>query len=94
MTEATSTAAMASAPASVSHAPAAPVPPIGLREKHKRRTRAAIRAAAMELFDANGYAQTTVAQIAEASRSRLASSSAADLRTHSISLSRATATAG
>lgn len=66
MTEATSTAAMASAPASVSHAPAAPVPPIGLREKHKRRTRAAIRAAAMELFDANGYAQTTVAQIAEA----------------------------
>ncbi len=66
MTEATSTAAMAYAPASVSHAPAAPVPPIGLREKHKRRTRAAIRAAAMELFDANGYAQTTVAQIAEA----------------------------
>ena len=68
MTEATSTAAMAYAPASVSHAPAAPVPPIGLREKHKRRTRAAIRAAAMELFDANGYAQTTVAQIAEAGR--------------------------
>lgn len=66
MTEATSTAAMATAPASVSHAPDAPVRPIGLREKHKRRTRAAIRAAAMELFDANGYAQTTVAQIAEA----------------------------
>lgn len=66
MTEASSTAAVASAPASVTHVGDVADRPIGLREKHKRRTRAAIRAAAMELFDAQGYAQTIVAQIAEA----------------------------
>ena len=66
MTEASSTAAVASAHASVTHVGDVADRPIGLREKHKRRTRAAIRAAAMELFDAQGYAQTTVAQIAEA----------------------------
>ena len=66
MTEASSTAAVASAPASVTHVGDVADRPIGLREKHNRRTRAAIRAAAMELFDAQGYAQTTVAQIAEA----------------------------
>ncbi|GAA2377833.1 MULTISPECIES: TetR/AcrR family transcriptional regulator [Gordonia] len=38
----------------------------GLRERQKARTRADIRAAALELFDRNGYEATTVAQIAEA----------------------------
>ena len=40
--------------------------PAGLRERKKARTRAAIRGAAMRLFDAQGYAATTVDQIAEA----------------------------
>jgi len=40
--------------------------PAGLRERKKARTRAAIRGAAMRLFDTQGYAATTVDQIAEA----------------------------
>lgn len=39
---------------------------IGLREQNKIRTRMAIREAAMTLFAAQGYAQTTVEQIARA----------------------------
>lgn len=38
--------------------------PVGLREKHKIRTRNAIRDAAMRLFEKQGYAGTTVEQIA------------------------------
>jgi AcrR family transcriptional regulator len=38
----------------------------GLRERKKARTRAAIREHAMRLFDEQGYAATTVDQIAEA----------------------------
>ncbi len=38
----------------------------GLRERNKARTRNAIRTAAMELFERQGYTATTVAQIAEA----------------------------
>lgn len=37
-----------------------------LRERKKLRTRAAIRRAAVQLIEANGYATTTVEQIAEA----------------------------
>jgi AcrR family transcriptional regulator len=40
--------------------------PAGLRERKKAKTRAAIRAHAMRLFDEQGYAATTVDQIAEA----------------------------
>ncbi|MCA2211969.1 acyl-CoA-like ligand-binding transcription factor [Jidongwangia harbinensis] len=40
--------------------------PTGLRERKKARTRAAIREHAMRLFDEQGYAATTVDQIAEA----------------------------
>ncbi|AGZ42249.1 acyl-CoA-like ligand-binding transcription factor [Actinoplanes friuliensis] len=40
--------------------------PTGLRERKKAKTRAAIRAHAMRLFDEQGYAATTVDQIAEA----------------------------
>ncbi|MBM2621447.1 TetR family transcriptional regulator [Actinoplanes sp. LDG1-06] len=38
----------------------------GLRERKKAKTRAAIREAAMDLFNSQGYAATTVEQIAEA----------------------------
>ncbi|HYQ36885.1 MAG TPA: TetR family transcriptional regulator, partial [Mycobacterium sp.] len=40
--------------------------PLGLRERKKIKTRLAIRREAFRLFDANGYAATTVEQIAEA----------------------------
>lgn len=40
--------------------------PAGLRERKKAKTRAAIREHAMRLFDEQGYAATTVDQIAEA----------------------------
>jgi AcrR family transcriptional regulator len=40
--------------------------PAGLRERKKARTRAAIREHAMRLFEAQGYAATTVDQIAAA----------------------------
>src|ERR1700741_4675294 len=40
--------------------------PLGLRERKKIKTRQAIRREAIRLFDANGYAATTVEQIAEA----------------------------
>ena len=40
--------------------------PLGLRERKKIKTRLAIRREAFRLFDANGYAATTVEQIADA----------------------------
>jgi AcrR family transcriptional regulator len=40
--------------------------PLGLRERKKLKTRQAIRREAFRLIDANGYAATTVEQIAEA----------------------------
>ncbi|HWF27848.1 MAG TPA: TetR family transcriptional regulator [Mycobacterium sp.] len=40
--------------------------PLGLRERKKIKTRQAIRRAAFRLIDENGYAATTVEQIAEA----------------------------
>jgi AcrR family transcriptional regulator len=46
--------------------PPATVRPAGLRERKKARTRAAIREHALRLFREQGYAATTVEQIAEA----------------------------
>ncbi|MGZ4528075.1 MAG: acyl-CoA-like ligand-binding transcription factor [Mycobacterium sp.] len=40
--------------------------PLGLRERKKIKTRQVIRREAFRLFDANGYAATTVEQIADA----------------------------
>ncbi|HEY1440357.1 MAG TPA: TetR family transcriptional regulator, partial [Mycobacterium sp.] len=40
--------------------------PVGLRERKKIKTRQAIRRAAFRLINENGYAATTVEQIAEA----------------------------
>jgi AcrR family transcriptional regulator len=42
------------------------IPKPGLRERKKARTRAAIRDEAMRLFEEQGYAATTIDQIAEA----------------------------
>jgi AcrR family transcriptional regulator len=41
-------------------------PPVGLRERKKAKTRAAIQGHALRLFAAQGYVATTVDQIAEA----------------------------
>jgi AcrR family transcriptional regulator len=46
--------------------PDGPPPALGLRERKKARTRAAIREHAMRLFREQGYAETTVDQIADA----------------------------
>src|SRR6202042_1822820 len=46
--------------------PARPKSPAGLRERKKARTRASIREHALRLFREQGYAATTVEQIAEA----------------------------
>src|SRR3954454_17331347 len=45
--------------------PAGPAPE-GLRERKRRRTRASICRAALELFDRNGFRATTLADIAHA----------------------------
>lgn len=46
--------------------PDSPSPVLGLRERKKAKTRAAIREHAMRLFREQGYTETTVDQIAEA----------------------------
>ncbi len=46
--------------------PDSPAPALGLRERKKLRTRAAIREHAMRLFREQGYSETTVDQIAGA----------------------------
>ena len=43
-----------------------PTRPVGLRERKKAKTRAAVRAQAIRMFAEQGYAATTVEQIAEA----------------------------
>ena len=50
----------------MSSRPEQAAPVLGLRERKKLRTRAAIREHALRLFHEQGYAQTTVEQIAEA----------------------------
>ncbi len=62
---------MTSATAPSSQAPAEPVesaiaPRAGLRERKKAKTRAAIQQHALRLFRSQGYARTSVEQIAEA----------------------------
>ena len=44
----------------------ATTPPLGLRERKKQRTRQTIVGEATRLFVAQGYQQTTLAQIADA----------------------------
>jgi AcrR family transcriptional regulator len=44
----------------------ADAPPLGLRERKKARTRAALREHGLRLFREQGYAETTIEQIAEA----------------------------
>jgi AcrR family transcriptional regulator len=51
---------------SSSAVPAASSPPLGLRERKKIKTRLTIRREAFRLIEENGYAATTVEQIAEA----------------------------
>ncbi|HEX4703601.1 MAG TPA: TetR family transcriptional regulator, partial [Pseudonocardiaceae bacterium] len=46
--------------------PDGPQPTVGLRERKKAKTRAAIRQHAMRLFQEQGFADTTVDQIADA----------------------------
>src|ERR1700712_3698560 len=41
---------------------------IGLRERKKTATRESIALAALELFDRHGFAETTIAAVAEAAR--------------------------
>ncbi len=53
------------APPTKAH-PAAVSPRVGLRERKKERTRRTIRSEALRLFQEQGYAETTVEQIAEA----------------------------
>ncbi|GAA4665974.1 TetR family transcriptional regulator [Gordonia humi] len=57
---------MSYTPLSAAAPESAPGPRPGLRERNKARTRNAIRAAAMDLFEKQGYTTTTVAQIADA----------------------------
>jgi AcrR family transcriptional regulator len=51
---------------SCSAVPAASSPPTGLGERKKIRTRQTVRREAFRLIEENGYAATTVEQIAEA----------------------------
>jgi AcrR family transcriptional regulator len=57
---------LAQSAASSPAVPAVSSPPLGLRERKKIKTRQAIRREAFRLIEENGYAATTVEQIAEA----------------------------